>query len=241
MRIVLKTFLLAISLIGLAASAQTYTSGVKQVTLVELYTSEGCSSCPPADRWLQKLTDNSDLWKNIVPVAFHVDYWNKLGWKDRFSSPLYSERQRNHLRQGGVSAVYTPGFIVNGSEWRGWFRNKRSIPQSKTAPGVLELSVDDLTAAATFAPLGTHTKKLNLNIAILGMDLSSKVTRGENHGRILSHDFVVLHFNSYSEISRFNWQTNLPELPPNAQYAIAAWVSEENKLSPIQAVGGLLH
>ncbi|MCB1738986.1 MAG: DUF1223 domain-containing protein, partial [Gammaproteobacteria bacterium] len=99
-------------------------SGPRQVALLELFTSEGCSSCPPADRWLSGLIDDPRLWRELVPVAFHVDYWDYLGWPDRFASREFSRRQRDHARSGGLSQVYTPGVVLNGAEWRGWHRGR---------------------------------------------------------------------------------------------------------------------
>ncbi len=87
-----------------------------QVSLLELYTSEGCSSCPPADRWISKLKKDDRLWSSMIPVAFHVDYWDYIGWKDRFASPEYSLRQRNYARSKNLKTVYTPGFLLNGEE-----------------------------------------------------------------------------------------------------------------------------
>ena len=92
--------------------------------LVELFTSEGCSSCPPADAWISQLKESPDLWKKIVPVAFHVDYWNNLGWRDRFAKPEFTARQRRYVAAWGGDSVYTPGFVVNGKEWRDWFGNR---------------------------------------------------------------------------------------------------------------------
>ena len=106
-----------------ADSSVTFTSPVKQSTLLELYTSEGCSSCPPADQWLSTLKNDKKLWKEIVPIAFHVDYWDYLGWKDEFSKAEYTQRQRNYARWHNLGTIYTPGFVQNGKEWRGWRRN----------------------------------------------------------------------------------------------------------------------
>ena len=77
----------AISIITSLAAETRFESGPQQISLVELYTSEGCSSCPPAEAWLSRLKEEPGLWKNFVPIAFHVDYWDRLGWRDRFSSP----------------------------------------------------------------------------------------------------------------------------------------------------------
>src|SRR5437899_10682781 len=83
---------------GCAASAQTtgvtFQSSEKQTALLELFTSEGCSSCPPAEAWLSRLQDSTGLWRDVVPVAFHVDYWDYLGWRDRWAAKDFSERQR---------------------------------------------------------------------------------------------------------------------------------------------------
>ena len=106
-----------------AAAAQEVVlkSGVEKNRLIELYTSEGCSSCPPADKWISKLKDNDELWNDIIPIAFHVDYWDRLGWPDELAEKSFSDRQRQYRHEGSISQVYTPGFVVDGKEWRGFF------------------------------------------------------------------------------------------------------------------------
>ncbi|MDH5614701.1 MAG: DUF1223 domain-containing protein, partial [Gammaproteobacteria bacterium] len=107
-----------------SASAEpvTLVSGQGQKVLIELYTSEGCSSCPPAEKYLNTYRHNKELWHTYIPVAFHVDYWDYIGWKDRFASPSFSTRQRQHARERNVRSVYTPSFMVNGAGWQpGWF------------------------------------------------------------------------------------------------------------------------
>ena len=106
---------------GLANAERTLTASKPDAILVELYTSEGCSSCPPADAFLTRLTTHRDLWTRIVPVAFQVDYWDHLGWTDPLARPAYSDRQRRLVRNGKARAVYTPSFFVDGQEWRGFF------------------------------------------------------------------------------------------------------------------------
>src|ERR1700733_854948 len=119
LNIVVRTLLLLIVSIlglGLTLQAQTTTrfeSGPSQVSLLELYTSEGCSSCPPAEAWLSALSQSPELWKAVVPVAFHVDYWDNLGWKDWFSSREFTQRQRRYAANWGSGSVYTPAFILN--------------------------------------------------------------------------------------------------------------------------------
>jgi hypothetical protein len=109
-------------------------SADKQVQLIEFYTSEGCSSCPLADNFLTRFLDDPTLWRSRIPIARHVDYWDYIGWQDRFASTENSARQRLHAHQGNVSQVYTPGFIVSGEEWRSWFLGDRTIPSSRIKP-----------------------------------------------------------------------------------------------------------
>src|ERR1700756_4134568 len=104
-----------------ASEPKTFQSGETQTSLIELFTSEGCSSCPPAEKWLSALKTNPELWKKIVPIAFHVNYWDRLGWRDRFSKPEFTERERRYAAVWGGDSVYTPCFALNGHEWRDWF------------------------------------------------------------------------------------------------------------------------
>jgi hypothetical protein len=115
---VLAAALLALALTAAIAQPLVIQSPEGRVSLLELYTSEGCSSCPPADRWLSTLRDDPRLWRLVVPVAFHVDYWDYLGWRDRFADPAHAERQRTLAGQGLLSTVYTPGLVLDGKEWR---------------------------------------------------------------------------------------------------------------------------
>src|SRR5215211_7715850 len=176
---------------GSTPPATTFESGDTQSSLIELFTSEGCSSCPPAEKWISTFKSNQNLWKKIVPVAFHVDYWDHLGWRDRFAKPEFTSRQQRYAAAWGGDSVYTPGFVVNGEEWR-WF-GSNAMPITSTKVGVLRVSVgDNGKVSATFASDTMQARPLTLNVALLGNDLESDVKRGENSGRKLRHDFVVL-------------------------------------------------
>ena len=242
-----------------------FNSGPKQTQMLELFTSEGCSSCPPADRWLSNLKNSPDLWVNIIPVAFHVDYWNSLGWKDPFSSSEHSLRQRNYRKLRYVNGVYTPGFILNGLEWRGWF-NRDPIPSNKpnrTHKDVGELSLDISThndkvlfnanfirpgSAGTKIYRSTSSSQFTLNIALMSMNQKTDVPLGENRGKTLHHDFVVTNLQSIpypvasvvdEENKPLNWQGEL-DLTSCQDCAIAAWISKTGNQQPIQATGGYL-
>ena len=221
----------------------TFTSGPGKVQLLELYTSEGCSSCPPAERWLSSWTQHPDLWLGVVPVVFHVDYWNYLGWEDPFSSSAWSDRQRRHAEEGGVRSVYTPGFVVDGREWRGWFRGS-SLPNRSRAAGTLEVSVQNNRVSARYDALDGEPAKLSLEIALLGFDLTTPVRAGENRGRALTHQFSVLAHDRAEAVSQGAgnaWSLEIPQPRVSSERAaLAVWVTAAGRLEPLQATGGWL-
>jgi len=227
---------------GSTPPATTFESRETQGTLIELFTSEGCSSCPPAEKWLSELKSNQELWKKIVPIAFHVDYWDRLGWRDRFAKPEFTSRQQHYAAAWGGDSVYTPGFVVNGKEWRGWFGDS-TMPTSSTKVGVLRVSLDgDGKLRATFVPARTQPRALAFNVALLGNELESDVKRGENSGRKLRHDFVVLDLVKIDMPNGSNVWTGSIVLPMrfgnDKPSALAAWIAEDT--IPIQATGGWL-
>jgi len=227
-------FLLLMLTSSQSAFTQTFTSPQEQTHLIELYSSQGCSSCPPAERWISSLRESSKLWKSYIPLVFHVDYWNYLGWKDPFSQTAYSLRQRTYKQQGLIKSVYTPGFIVNGNEWRGWVRQKTFRPPLNE-PGVLTANLSRQTLNAHYK----SDKPLILNVAILGFDLHTQVLNGENKGRNFTENFIVLDL-----ISRYSnngqWDLKIMDLASfkAERYALAIWINDVESLLPIQATGG---
>ena len=171
-----------------------FQSGPGRVQLLELYTSEGCSSCPPAESWFSNFKKDPALWKQIVPISFHVDYWDHIGWKDPLASRRFSERQRAYAASWNKDTVYTPGFVLNGKEWKGWFSQQRPATTSPQAPGLLSIeSTDGTTWTLQFKPDPAESRSsFYLHAVSLGFDQSIDVKAGENKGRRLSHDFVVL-------------------------------------------------
>lgn len=216
-----------------------FDSGDQQVALVELFTSQGCSSCPPAERWANKLEDDSRLWTEVVPVVWHVDYWDRLGWKDPYASSENTERQYAYRRSGAVGSVYTPGFVVDGKEWRGFFQGKGLKVPSKRADGRLTATFTDRRLKADFS--GNAKKDLILNVAVLGIGLETKVARGENRGRLLTQSFTVLEHQT-EQSSDGTWELSIPESTINTgeRQALAIWVSSKGSQTPIQATGGWL-
>ena len=198
-RFVSFTFFLLFSLHSLAEAPQVITavSSDNRVALLELYTSEGCSSCPPADKFMSRVkrADISD--QQLIPLSFHVTYWDHIGWKDRFSHPQHDDRQRKLAKMNNSSEVYTPQFIMNGKDFRrhGSFDNEIVRINSIAAEYRLELSAS-LDADAVDVVLDTRRSidsndKAAAFIVLYEHGLSTEVGDGENKGKQLHHDYVV--------------------------------------------------
>jgi len=243
----LTAYLALIAVVGFAnhaaAGMQTISSEEQRAVLIELYTSEGCSSCPPAERWLSGLKSDARLWKRIVPVAFHVDYWNYLGWDDRFADARFSKRQSGYQRHGYLHTVYTPGVMKNGREWRGWPSHANPTSGTKENAGVLKAQLSGDTAVVEFTPNRPYSSPLVLNIAVLGFNIATQVAAGESAGKALRHVFVVLGFQQVTILphdGRVRWMPS--GLFNGAQQAagIALWVTTANDPTPLQATGAWL-
>jgi hypothetical protein len=228
-----------------AADHLTFTSGEDATSVIELFTSEGCSSCPAADAWISQLKTNADLWKSIVPAVFHVDYWDGLGWPDRFAKAEFTRRQRAYASAWPTGAVYTPAFVVNGKEWPG-FSNRKPLPEARAEKvGVLTIAIDNVReATATFVPKDSIRGPLILELALLGTNLQSDVRSGENSGRKLHHDFVVLHIVKLDMANAGDRWTGTVSLSINGETnkptALAAWIRTGETAPAIQATGGWL-
>jgi hypothetical protein len=206
--------------------------------LLELYTSEGCSSCPPAEQWMSALKNQPRLWQDIVPLAFHVDYWDRLGWRDPFASKMWTERQTEYSARWKTESVYTPAFVLDGKEW-----HYGKLPEAAAdTPGILKITVNGDRVIALFSRSQASTNRYDIHLALLGFSLRTDVTAGENNGRKLVHDFVVLGLTNETLGS----SPKELQLPPSIRStadqrtAIAAWITAPGQLEPIQAVGGWL-
>jgi hypothetical protein len=174
-----------------ASAACTATSAGETLPLVELYTSEGCDSCPPADRWLSSTFPAGDATASVL--AFHVDYWDRLGWKDRFASADYTARQYASMRANGATFVYTPQILVQGRDVDAGKRVP-AVKAARTRPAraTISLAVDGGEVRAG-ASVGDKAFRRNaaLWIAYTDSGLVSDVKAGENRGVQLRHDHVV--------------------------------------------------
>jgi hypothetical protein len=164
-------------------------SGHDMATVVELYTSEGCNSCPPADRWLGTLSGKP----GVVTLGYHVDYWDSPEWKDRFASPVFTRRQADALRTDGARFSYTPQVLVDGQDWPKWAGAPLPPTPSRPAPVAIRLAREpgqEALALDVTAQRGAPSR-LSAEVAVVDDGLMSHVGGGENRGATLRHDGVV--------------------------------------------------
>ena len=195
--------LIAFPLLISSCYAQPADSHFTPIAVVELFTSEGCSSCPPADVLLTKLNSEAARdHKKIYPLSFHVDYWDRLGWKDPFSSSVYSDRQRQYAQVMDLQSVYTPQIVVNGSaELVGSDESRLNAAVShalqantKTAFTKLAVKAKEGNKITLSYTLSGDYKNCDIHFALVSKHESTAVKRGENGGRQLTHTNVVRQF-----------------------------------------------
>lgn len=227
--------LLCLLVLPAAAAPWHFASSDTRTAVLELYSSEGCSSCPPAESWLADLREAPGLWRDFVPVAFHVAYWDRLGWRDRFASRQFTARQYAYADAWRSKSVYTPGFVLNGAEWR-----RGSAPPGRSTAAAETLTVDyaaDGQCRVQFAAPGDY----EISAALLGGGIVSPVAAGENAGRTLRHEFVALRLENARLVDGVA-TLQLPVTPVKgvARQALAVWVTRRGDLTPLQATGGWL-
>jgi hypothetical protein len=194
--------------------------------VLELFTSQGCSSCPPADELLENIKKKHKD-QNVVVLSYHVDYWNRLGWKDPFSSSMFSDYQRNYAQQFGSRSIYTPQLVVNGSEhFTGSDRYKADIALKKYSKGSTNstILIKDIQQEPSRIVFNYRVDGEPFNTITLALVISERITnisRGENRDRILKNTNIVA--NRIVKI----------EESGSVSMTIPDWVSENDKLSII--------
>ncbi len=230
-----------------AASSPAHT-----VALVELYTSEGCDSCPPADRWLSGLGGRGYGPSRVVPLSLHVDYWDYIGWKDPYAKPAFSGRQRKLTQLQRLAFVYTPQVMLQGQDFRRWrseaeFAAAVSRINSGPARARLALRIEalrqDALVVAVDAELldAAHRKDAALYLATYENRLAGSVTAGENRGKRLSHDYVVLDWQGpfdFAAGARRSERREVPLLPRAvpAHSGVVAFAQNRRTLEVLQAL-----
>lgn len=182
-----------------AAPSCTAQSSASVTPVVELYTSEGCNSCPPADRWISSLKAEP----GVVALAFHVDYWDRLGWKDRFARPAFTQRQAQQQQSNGARFSYTPQVVLNGADRPQWHSQPAANAVRERAPAKVDivLTRDGNQFQARVRALHGAPARLAAYWAVSENGHSTAVNAGENQGETLKHDFVV---RQYTPVAAWN-------------------------------------
>ncbi|MEE9448072.1 MAG: DUF1223 domain-containing protein [Arenicellales bacterium] len=247
---ILLSVLALICLPSLSMADKQYQSGEFKASVVELYTSEGCSSCPPADKFLSKLgkTAEADL---IVPLAFHVDYWDYIGWKDPFSKAKYTQRQREVAAVNKQSTIYTPEFVVDGREARGTRRVSNQVLEAQASAAEADINLN--LSAVQDGKLSVDIQVNNLNyqgneqpeiyLALYENNLANDIDAGENRGRVLKHDYVVRYISmpeSTSNGMAHHFDLQLEDDWDPSAMGVSAIVKLDKSGRTLQALKGML-
>ncbi|MGY8903932.1 MAG: DUF1223 domain-containing protein [Burkholderiales bacterium] len=211
-------------------------SGANLTPVIELYTSEGCSSCPPAERWVSTL---KGLEGKAVVQAFHVGYWDYIGWVDRFASPVFTTRQRQIANVNGLRSIYTPQLVRNGRDYQDYAR-----ALSGSEPAMANLTLTRLNSGpegdqfeATVTPLSGAPTNWTAYWTVTEHGHSSKVNAGENRGELLKHDYVVRQYTQagdYKGPSKLTFRSIAAD--PKHPRQINLVVLEPKTLKPLQAL-----
>jgi len=174
-------------------------SGPGRAALLELYTSEGCSSCPPAEHWLSSIARREYAADRLIPLALHVDYWDYIGWKDGYAKPAFAARQREQNALARSATIYTPQAMLNGRDLRGWYDKAQFAAAvaaiNRSPPGAdIRLTLAPPTPESVEVSVSARTARQGngaLYVALYENGLATEVKGGENAGALLRHDFVV--------------------------------------------------
>jgi hypothetical protein len=226
---------------GATAIVVPHTSAAPAVPIVvELFTSEGCSSCPAADVLLEKLTSSGT---DIIGLGVHVDYWDRLGWKDRFSSAALTNRQRVYQNHFGTESIYTPQMVVDGrTEFVGSDASaaRRAIERAQALPhGLVRIATDEsgsqsvaVRVDATDLPRLNRGDRADIVVVVTESHLRSDVQRGENRGKTLTHAAVVRYLATIGQAGADGSASARAEIPLSSDWQrsnlkIVAFVQEQ--------------
>jgi len=204
----LRNLLVAASCIVFSAVAA---DPVRMPVLVELFTSEGCSSCPPADRHLQQLDSE------VIVLSEHVDYWDHQGWKDKFSSPAFTERQETYAKQFGIDSPYTPQMVVDGvAQFTGGDTRRAAAEIDKAGNRPKANILLGRTVAGVDVEIEAVPHECDIWLALADNSDVTRVAAGENKGRTLTHVAVVRSIRKIGYVKRGGTFSRQIELPPGA-------------------------
>ena len=249
MRIALAVLCLAFASQALALQCSAR-SGPHTAALVELYTSEGCNSCPPADRWLQSLGARGYAPERVVPLSLHVNYWDYIGWKDPYAQQRFTDRQRKLAQVMHARVIYTPQVMLQGRDFRLWhataFDEAVKAINARAPQAKIELRLEGRKADALLTEVRAELLDLAqaaeaaLYLASYENKLVSRVAAGENEGRTLQHDFVVFEWVGPLPFTagKVEERRSLPLVPKAvaAHSGVAAFVQNRRTAEVLQAL-----
>ncbi len=215
-----------------------------RVVLLELYTSEGCSSCPPADRFFSELKESVYDEQQLIPLAFHVTYWDYIGWQDRFGNEAYDRRQRRQAQMNASRTVYTPQFLMNGSDYRRHRSFNNDVNRINTQKAEVEIHLEAARTDQRRLDIKVVTEKAGGNrhqlwLAVYENNLQSQVSDGENEGELLRHDYVVRKLLGPYPVNDTNAQidtvVDLDDEWKQRDMGIVAFVQKANSSEIVQA------
>lgn len=228
------------------SSLPSFVLAQKNFVVVELFTSEGCSSCPPADELLTKVSEQAKATnQNVIPLAFHVDYWNNRGWKDPYSKFQFTTRQENYSRILAEKQVYTPQAVINGKIS---FTGSKEVVMNEQIQSALKIPADaevelkiDSTGNDTLYVSYSISKSgsgvnYSLRFALTEDGLTSKIGSGENAGKTLEHNNVVRLFTSVdSPLEAGTNKIPLKGLKPDQRFRLTAFIQHKQSMKIIGA------
>jgi hypothetical protein len=239
----------AASFPAFAADTCRAVSGPRTVPLVELFTSEGCDSCPPADRWLSAQFPPQSAAAPGIALAYHVNYWDRLGWRDRFAKAQFTQRQRDEASAGAGAIVYTPQILVQGRETRGWDHGGAmdAIAAAERRPPRADVTLDispgegvlHVRATASVADPALR-KNASVWIAFADSGHVTEVAAGENRGIRLRHDNVVRSLDGPFRLDARGNGAAMLALPlpgqPGSAPTVVAFVQDDRSGDVLQAI-----
>jgi hypothetical protein len=210
---------------GALAQGCSARSPAHTIALVELYTSEGCSSCPPADQFLSSRRGAGLRADQAVLLSLHVDYWNDIGWKDPYSQAAFTARQRWLSDLAHTRTIYTPEFFVAGKEARNWSDGlDTTVKRVNATPAQanIAISMGQPLRVSASGPAGAK-----LYLALVESGLASKISAGENSGRTLRHDFVVREWAAPVPLGADGKAVLTRAMATPSKYGVVAFVQSE--------------
>lgn len=213
-------------------------SGAHRPHLVELYTSEGCNSCPPAEHWMSTLLTHADL----IGLEFHVDYWDTSDWHDPFSDHAYTTRQQAIARRRNHDQTYTPQIWLDGRIWYNWPKGAPPDPADAASPALtLAIDAGDPLRVAIDVDAAAGKPDYRVYAALTEDSLSEHVSGGENRGKTLTHDEVVRAFAGPFTLPRADVELKIPPRANRAHTSVVAFVQDEASGDVVQALRLPLH